>query len=728
MQKLSTLKTALLAGAATAVLAGPAFAADAAATAAATQASPNAPASGQIEEVVVTANKRQESMQSVPISVTAITAQKAAAVGVTDISSLQTAVPGLEFPRLFSGSSPALRGIGSTFGIGGEENEVALYIDDVYIASASAASALSFNNIAQVEVLKGPQGTLFGRNAMAGVININTRYPTAMPVADISVGFGSYETTTASFYGNLPINDKLSANLALSGNNQPIGWGKNLYDGHQAFTDQDYALRTKWLYKPDDLTKITFIADYSRAKYEAGIAMRPVQGALFPNGQVFQGYYNVDENVDAYVDTKQGGVSLKIDRDLGFAHAISISAWRQSVAFNNADEDQTVAPAQYFTIDDKVESVSEELRLVSQSTGPLQWLAGFFYFHDRADLPLIGTGTSLGGLTLDEQFIQTIDSYSGFGQATYALPYDFKLTAGLRYTYDTLAKGGFELIAPIVDEIANGSTNESAWTYKINLQKEIIPDVSAYMGYSTGFKGGIFNSSDVLAPAVRPETLDDLEGGIKSEWFDRRLRLNIAVYHYNYNNLQVTSLTRAATGQTDSSLENAAQATNTGFEADFDARPTRDLTFSGGVEIMHSRFTSFPDATISIPLATGGNTTTSGSAKGFMVPHAPDDSGNLTVQYHIALPPGSGDLFAALNGSYSSPFAWDVDNRLKQHAYGLLNGSVTWDPDPSWSLMVWAKNMTSTQYSIYTTANVVGDEESPAPPLTVGITASKHFF
>ena len=216
-------------------------------------------ASGQLEEVVVTANKRRENLQEVPIAVTAITAQTAAAVGVTDVSSLQTTVPGLQFPRIASGTTPALRGVGTTFGFGGQENLVALYMDDVYIASPAAAT-FSFNNIDQIEVLKGPQGTLFGRNALAGVINVTTRTPGASPRADISVGYANYNTLSGSFYGSTPIGDKLAADIAIMGDNQIDGWGRNLTTGKPAFTTRDLAIRSKWVYRPDDATVVTLIA------------------------------------------------------------------------------------------------------------------------------------------------------------------------------------------------------------------------------------------------------------------------------------------------------------------------------------------------------------------------------------------------------------------------------------------------------------------------------------
>ncbi len=715
------LAALLMAGTALAA-AMPALAAEGTADAAAVSAAD----SGQVQEIVVTANKRKESLQNVPIAVTAITAQTAAAVGVTDVSSLQTTVPGLEFPRLFSGSSPALRGIGTSFGFGGQENVVAMYIDDVYIASPSATT-FAFNNIDQIEVLKGPQGTLFGRDAMAGVINVATRTPSEEPKADLTLGYANYNTFSGSFYGDYAFNPKVMADLALTGDNQTQGWGKNLYNGKPAFTDRDLSGRNKWLIKPDDQTTITLIADYTQTRYDEGIAMRPVQGALFPNGQVFQGYYNVNENVPSFVDTKQGGFSAKVDRDLGWADAISITAWRRSQAHNNSDEDQSVLPSQYVTIQDDLDSLSEELRLVSKGSGPLHWLAGLFYFHDLSDFGITDTGSALGGLTLVEHFKQTIDSYAGFGQGTYDLPAGFHLTGGLRYTYDDLHKNAGETLAPVLVEAGTAETTESAWTYKVNMAKDVTSAISTYIGYSTGFKGGIFNNQDVTAPPVKPETLDDLEGGIKSELFDRRLRLDIAVYHYDYRNLQVTSLTRAATGNTSSSLTNAADATNTGVEVDFEAHPTNALTLRGGIESMHSRFASFPDATISVPLPGGGNTTVSGSAKGFATPHSPDLTGNLGGEYKVLM--SSGAVFAALNYSYTGAFAWDADNRLQQHAYSLLNGSVRWSRnDDRWEVTVWAKNITGAEYSIYTTANVVGDEESPAPPRTFGLTVTHHFL
>jgi iron complex outermembrane receptor protein len=683
-------------------------------------------APAQIEEIVVTANKRKELLQEVPIAVTAITAQTAAAIGITDVNTIQVAVPGLQFPRLFSGSSPALRGVGTSLGVGGQENVVPIYIDDVYIPSPSATT-FSFNNIQQVEVLKGPQGTLFGRNAMAGVINIRTPQPSFEPKARLTVGYGNYQTYSGDFYGSYGFNDVLAADLAVTADKQADGWGKNLFNGHDVFTERNFAVRSKWLIKPDDRTAITLVGDYVSSRYQSGIAMRPVRGALFPNGQVYEGYYNVRANHDSYVRSRQGGVSAKVERDLGFADLISITAWRRSHGFSFGDTDQSVAEAQFTPSHDNVDSFSQELRLVSKTSGKLRWLAGLFYFHDLSDFRFSVSGSLVGGLTLSEQFKQSITSYAGFGQATYDLPAGFHLTGGLRYTSDKLRKVAWRTLPPVLSQVETGHERQDAWTYKVNLAKDLAPDVSAYVGYSTGYKGGIYNIAVLEAPAVKPEKLESLEAGVKSELFDRRLRLNLAAYHYKYRNMQVTSLTRDPSGFTSSSLQNAASAKNTGFEADFEAQPTRALTLRGGVAFMRSRFTEFPDATISVPLPSGGNLTVPGSAKGLATPHAPRFSGSLSADYRIET--AAGDFTPTVSYSHTSAFAWDADNRLKQHAYDLVNASVAWTPEgEAWRVTAWVKNLTQAKYSIYTTANVIGDEESPAPPRTYGLTVAHDFF
>jgi iron complex outermembrane receptor protein len=247
-----------------------------------------APQGSGVGEIVVTAQRRAESSQRVPLSVTAVSADVAKAVGVTDIVSLQSVVPGLEFPRLFNSTTPTLRGVGTNFAIGAQESVVATYVDDVYIA-APAAATFSFNNISQVAVLKGPQGTLFGRNAMGGVVQITTRTPSQQMHLDAVAGYGNFDTVSGSLYLTGGITPTLAADISLVGSHQGDGWGRNLATGKDAFKEWYWGARSKWLWSLGD-TKVTFAADFTRNRFSSGVAMRPVEGALFPKWQTYEGF------------------------------------------------------------------------------------------------------------------------------------------------------------------------------------------------------------------------------------------------------------------------------------------------------------------------------------------------------------------------------------------------------------------------------------------------------
>ncbi|EIZ77606.1 hypothetical protein WSK_3842 [Novosphingobium sp. Rr 2-17] len=680
-----------------------------------------------VEDIVVTAQRRKESLQNVPVAVSAVSGATAKAIGITDVSSIQTIAPSLEFPRYFNSATPALRGVGTNSAIGAQESVVALYIDDVYIASP-AATTFSLNNIDQIAVLKGPQGTLFGRNAMAGVIQITTRDPSQKPTLDVSAGYGNFGTVSGSLYGATGITDNLAADIAVAGSRQKDGWGKNIATGEDAFKESYWAIRSKWVWEPSDTTKITAAVDYTRNIYNAGIAMRPTKGAVFPNGQTYEGYYNINEQPQGKADTKQGGASLKIEQDLGFAELTSITSWRKVKSHSIADEDQSVAYSQDYDYNDDRESWTEEVHIASpKSASKLTWIAGLFYLNDKPHADFLVRGTSIAPLP---SILQVGDwhnqSYAAFGQATYAFLDSWHLTGGLRYTRDTTRFSGLETVPELALTLDSGNQTAhfSKLTYKAALQKNFSDDVMAYVSYSTGYKSGIFNFSDFHAPAVKPENLSALEGGLKTELFDKHLRLNITGFYYWYKNLQVSTLVQSE-GRTLTSLQNAAAAHNKGIELEVEARPVSHLTIRGAMTLMHSRFTSFPDATLSVPLEGGGNATVAGNASGFKTPHSPDFTSNIGVQYDW--PTDIGDFSAAANYNYNGGFVWDADNRLKQNPYHLINASLNWQSlSGGLGVQIWVKNLLSQKYAIYATANIVGDEESPAAPRTFGITLSAH--
>ena len=220
---------------------------------------------GQLEEITVTAQRRAERQQDVPIADTAITFSEAQKRGIVDTTSLTMAVPGLVINHTANEGNIFIRGVGTNLFGPASEQTVAVYVDGVYMPSPEA-NLFSFNNIDRVEVLKGPQGTLFGRNTTGGVVQIITREPSQTPGGDISLGYANYDTVSAQGYVTGGIVDGLAADLAVMYDNQGKGWGSNFTTGMEngIMAKNNYALRTKWKYTPTEATPIKLLLDYSR--------------------------------------------------------------------------------------------------------------------------------------------------------------------------------------------------------------------------------------------------------------------------------------------------------------------------------------------------------------------------------------------------------------------------------------------------------------------------------
>jgi len=209
----------------------------------------------QLQEVTVTANRRAESNQRVPLGIVALSAGTAEKLGVTHAQSLAALVPGLLFNTQANATIPFLRGVGTPIAESGDEPSVALYVDDVYIPAGSAA-LVNFTSIDHMEVEKGPQGTLFGRNATGGVVQVFTRSPTDKPELDVTAGYSNYDTWSADTYASGPLTKQLLANISVYWSNQSEGWGRNVTTGVPAFRSRDYGVRTKFLWNDTEGTNV----------------------------------------------------------------------------------------------------------------------------------------------------------------------------------------------------------------------------------------------------------------------------------------------------------------------------------------------------------------------------------------------------------------------------------------------------------------------------------------
>ena len=661
-----------------------------------------------LEEIVVTAQKRDERLQDVPLSVQAFSSAHLTNAGVTSMSDLPLVTTGLVFNQVANVGSPYLRGVGSNLFDPTSESPVAVYVDGVYIA-APESNLFSLDNIKQVEVLKGPQGTLFGRNTTGGVIQVETLDPSHQASLDLSATYANYDYVGVSGYGTAGLTDNVAVDLSASYENQRLGWGHNLFNGNPTYQQArgNYSLRNKWLVDLPTNTTLRLTADY--ASLTNTDAYQKPQGTTSPlDGSGYPGRYNSDADVNDRNRVDTGGVSLRADQAAGPVDIVSISAYRFTRVRYDLDEDISVVPAADVLLFPRANNMSQEIQIKSHADTAIQWIAGSYYYNAKGSYdPFLLDGAV--ALPFDQQHTKSI---SGFGQGTLKVLDATDITAGLRYTdekqYFTFPAGGLDL-AQSVDKL----------TYRVAVDQHFAPDIVGYVSYNTGFKSGGYN---LLMPGntFRPEELDAAEIGLKTVLFDHKLRLNTAAFYYDYQNLQISTAVLGGV-----SVFNAARAHISGAEGDFELAVAQGLDITGGISYLHGRYVDYPDQ---VSQNSNGVASPPASAVGNTTLASPTILTNLGATYRVQT--GVGEFSPTISAQYNSGFYWDTANRLTQPSYTLINASVAWVPVGSrFRANVWIKNLTDATYYItrQTVAFPIGDAQQQAPPRTFGVTLGVHF-
>jgi iron complex outermembrane recepter protein len=705
----------------------------------------------QLETVVVTAQRRAESAQDVPISIVAYTAEHLEAVNVQSLPQIAQIVPGLQFQAVGASSVPYLRGVGAATTAAGMESTVPLIVDGVYL-SAQGSSLMSLTNIESIEVDKGPQGTLFGRNATGGVIQVRTRQPSQESSLDITAGVGSYETYEGSLYGTTGLSDTLAADLSLSARDQQGGFGTNQFDGSDVYTSYDYTARSKWLWTPSDATELTVILDYARLRSQTGFATRlPMLGELGLDQRGSGGYqysgdfYDVNLNFESFNITKTYGGSIDWLQELGFASLRSITAYHEQEWEGHVDFDLGPNHGSHQIFIPTYETFSQELQLLSNEDSKVTWVLGAYYYSDVSgydpvsiDYPEPNAANFHDTTIVSEQDTK---SWSVFGETKLPLGEATRVTLGARYTSDDREVVIAQTTAapPPASVSQSGSKTFSKPTYRLALDHRFGDNVLAYVQAARGFKSGFFNTQTLQSPPgqptvplpVDPEILDAYEIGIKSDLLDNRLRANVSVFYYDYQDQQVN----AFLGST-RILLNAAGSEIYGLDFELISLPTDNLQVSLVGSYLNAQYTEFPNAPLFTPTpAPGvGNIATPIDAKDNDVVNSPTFSGTLAVQYTV--PIGARRLGLNVNAYYNDGYYFDFANTRQQDAYTWLNASAKWafGANDSYEITLWGANLLDEE--VYSSVNQVGlgpaglfggDSLTPREPRTYGIRFGAHF-
>lgn len=690
-----------------------------------------------IEEIVVTAQKRSENLQDVPVSVTALTSDALAARGVNNVLALNNLAPGMRISAADAAANPKIyiRGVGLSDFNPNASSGVGVYVDGVYIGSPLAQMA-GFFDLAQIEVLRGPQGTLYGRNTNGGAINITTKRPSQTFGADASLEYGSFNAVTADLgVGGPIVADKLAFRVAAQ-YVKDDGYTYNRVTGHDLNAADHWAGRMSLLYTPtQDFELLTQVNRYvnrgdatapqHRALFPATAAATGADGFCASNAYAsgactdLLGYADTDNNtraVDANLEGKDKvdlfGASSQATWRFGGVSLVSVTAWQW--AHRNDLENTDASPLQMVEINyrSRQHQFTQELRLQSNdASARLNWVLGAYYMDEKIqdntrqdvlrDLrPLFITPDNPTGLSLENSvgtfgypYTQKTKGYAVFGQADYKLTDRLTGTVGLRWSaddksmdYQSQAEDGL-----IVILTSRQSKTFSALSGRLGLRYELSDDANVYATYNRGYKsGGFFGGLATTAEEMQPydnETLDAYELGVKSEFFDRRVRLNVSGFYYDYKNQQVFAQT-TRNGLTVLVLDNAANSKVYGGEAEITARPIQPLTLTAGVSLLHAKYGDY--------LTEGKDFT------GNWLPQSPKVTFNAAATWVAPLENGA-SIVANVDANYSSKVYFDNSNadRLSQDAVWIAGAQLSWrSPDQKIEAGAFARNLFDKTYKV----------------------------
>ncbi|WP_332444805.1 TonB-dependent receptor [Wolinella succinogenes] len=619
----------------------------------------------ELNSIQVSANKIQEDAQKTSLSLSAIDTDALFSRGIEHSDDIYLASPNLRLTKMSPISSFAtMRGVTSS--MTAENPAVGFFVDGIYRTEID----MDLLDIERIEILRGPQGTLYGRNTEAGAINIITKKPTGQNSYSVGIDYASENTKNINFLANhVLIPENLYSRFAVQ-YQASDGYFKSDQSNQDIGGSKNFNLRESFYYTPSESLDLDISIDAQRTR---------ANNAEFISLEQFQrSQEKILSNQEGKADKDSLGISLKADYDLDLFRLVSITSARKESSYMTIDSDYSAADIAEFDMDKKSETLSQELRLQSNQGESLEWLTGIHLFREKSER-VAGNRYKPISFYLKQQGETTTQGVALFAQASYLIANDLTLSTGIRYDreskdFDYAHQGGALFGFP--DTSGFSSQNFHAWLPKASLSYQISESLMPYVSFSKGFRSGGFNLYNTkVGESYDSEYTWNYEAGIKSTWLGNRLEVNLAGFKIDWKDIQ---LEVPGASHITPYIQNAGEATSKGVELELRAKITRDLTFFGGYGYNDSRFDSYADS--------------NGDYSGKYVPNTPKNSYNFGANYQF------GDHYF-INAEYigTGKIYFDSANTQSQSNYNLINAKVGYK-NKHFTTYLWGKNLTDEKY------------------------------
>ena len=702
-----------------------------------------------LEEIIVSAQRRDESLQDVPIAVSAFDADMVDRARIESVGDIVVNTPNFSYTP-FSQVDPQLfiRGIGSSDDGAGGDPSVLVFQDDVVFARASG-SALSLFDVERIEVLRGPQGTLYGKNAVGGAVHVITKDPvdTFEALFGLTVA-GDHDRFETRGMLNLPLNDQWQLRLA-SATTFSEGYNHSLTTDRPVDGEDNRSFRAKLRYAGTSTDAVLSVNYSDDDPY--GNTRKPLPaGGFAQNG----GAVNISPDPrerqaeeDGFLERRITGVALNIDWALSLGTLTSITAFRNvDIDWYQALGGMPVPPARLKTDNlwrEETDQFTQELRW-SGVTERWNWVVGGFFLSESVDreeefrrtfFPIPGNPPGQTPAVSAPIFEQDndVDSSALFAQVSFRPTDRIGLTAGTRYSRDDKnidlgvvdsLEGTTGVLSPALEEYSITTGEDwSELTSMVAIDVNVSDDVMLYASASEGYKAGGFQTAPATALAAsvsyEPESALSIELGLKSEWLENRLRLNLSWFQNDYEDLQVLQLVEVVPGDSSTLVlvtDNAADADIDGIELEILTVPTEGLTLGATYSTIDAEFSNYI-------------TNTGADLAGFKLRRTPDDSYSVYGEYEFEVG-NAGSLIVRADYAQKGEQFFENDNRevSREPAYSLLNGSIRYvSANENWNLTLWGKNLNDELYRVNSVSVADSGFTRIGPPRTWGLTFQALF-